>query len=61
MNFTVIINFTYETKYGTMFTGKMECFDFDETGDIITAVIEWCETSGFKMRRIDINRVDKED
>ena len=61
MNFTVNIDFTYETKLGTKLIGRMECIDFDETGDIITAVIEWCDTNGFRMRRIDINRIDKED
>lgn len=61
MNYTIIIDFTYETKLGSKLTGQLECLDYDETGDIITAVIEWCETNGFKMKRIDINRLDKED
>lgn len=61
MNYTVIIDFTYETILGTKLTGQMESLDFDDTGDIITAVIEWCEGNGFKMKRIDINRIDKEE
>ena len=60
MNYTIIIDFTYETKIGTKLTGQLECLDYDEVGDIMTAVIEWCETNGFKMKRIDINRLDKE-
>ena len=60
MNYTIIIDFTYETKLGTKLTGRLECLDYDEVGDIMTAVIEWCETNGFKMKRIDINRLDKE-
>lgn len=60
MNFTIIIDFTYETKLGTKLSGQMECLDYDEIGDIMTAVIEWCQTNGFKMKRIDINRIDKE-
>ena len=59
MNFTVNIDFTYEIKSGTKLTGRMECLDYDQTGDIITAVIEWCETNGFQMRRVDINLIDK--
>lgn len=61
MNYTVIIDFLYETKLGTKLTGQMECLDSDEAGDIITAVIEWCEGNGFKMKRVDINRLDKEE
>ena len=61
MMYTVIIDFTYETKFGTKLTGRMECLDYDEVGDLIIAVIEWCEANGFKMRRCDINRIDKED
>ena len=61
MMYTVIIDFTYETKYGTKLTGQMECLDYDELGDLIIAVIEWCEANGFKMRRCDITRIDKED
>lgn len=60
MTYTIIIDFTYETKMGTKLTGQLECIDYDEVGDIMTAVIEWCETNGFKMKRIDINRLDKE-
>lgn len=60
MNYTIIIDFTYETKLGSKLTGQLECLDYDEAGDIMTAVIEWCETNGFKMKRIDINRLDKE-
>ena len=60
MNFTIIIDFTYETKLGTKLTGQMECLDFDDITDIIKAVTEWCEDNGFKMKRIDINRIDKE-
>lgn len=58
MNFKINIDFTYETKLGTTLTGRLECLDYDEVGDIMTAVIEWCETNGFRMRRIDINRID---
>ena len=60
MNYTIIIDFTYETKLGTKLSGQLECTDYDEVGDIMTAVIEWCETNGFKMKRIDINRLDME-
>ena len=60
MTYTIIIDFTYETKNGTKLTGQLECLDYDEVGDIMTAVIEWCETNGFKMKRIDINRLDME-
>ena len=61
MNFTFIIDFTYETTLGTKLTGQMECLDFDDVTDIIKVVSEWCEDNGFKIKRIDINRIDKED
>ena len=59
--YTVIIDFTYETKFGTKLTGQMECLDYDESGNLISAILSWCEENGFKMRRIDMNRIDKED
>ena len=40
MNFTIIIDFTYETKLGTKLRGQMECLDFDDVTDIIKAVTE---------------------
>ena len=60
MNFTIIIDFTYETKLGTKLTGQMKCLDFDDITDLIKAVTEWCEGNGFMMKRIDINRIDEE-
>ena len=56
----ITIDFTYQSRLGTFFHAQVECLDFDQTGDIITSMIDWCESNGFRMRRCDINERSKE-
>lgn len=53
----ITIDFTYETKFtSTQLHSHIECIDFEQD-DIIKSMLDWCESNGFKMRRIDMNHI----
>lgn len=57
----ITVDFYFETKIGTELTGHLECVDFDDAMDIASKFAEWCDCSGYRLRRCDINDIKKED
>ena len=54
----VLIDFTYSSRLGSKFCAQAEALDYDQAGDLVTSVIDWCESCGFKMECVKIRDIE---